>query len=568
MSDMYTSQGPSSSRRSTPLGPAQITTHLLGPYPVITHFLQRMNLESILRGALGSARQGILDHARTLTVPVQNLLVSPGPLYRIAEWAAPWEPEVLGLTPVQKAALNDDRVARALDALVSERAGGLWFRLALRIIKQFELDTGRIHFDTTTVTFHGKYEGSVAEPRITHGHNKDHRPDLKRLLFGLSCTADGAVPLHHQVHSGNRTDDSVHQGNLEDLRRILGRDDFTYVADSKLCTLNNLRHIVDYGGTFVTVMPRTWKEDKRFRETLRDGGVRWKEILRIPNRRRKDDPPDIFRTCRGLERTESGYRLIWVRSSLKAEEDRLYREGQLRKAEAELADLELRLNRRRLRAARAIKQAMREILRRQGVERFIQVKLKQRTHLIPRRLKRGRPAAGDPVRMQKHRTWSLRVRRDGPALTREKRTDGVFPLLTNVQKGSKRQILLIYKYQPYVEKRFSGLKTELEIAPVYLKTPARAAALVHAYFFALVAGSLIERQVRQAMTRLNIDSLPLLPEGRPTKSPTCPRILETFNGVGWQEFVRGNEVIAFPVNLSPLQKKMLALLEVPLQPYR
>jgi transposase len=565
---MYTSQGPSASRRATPSGTAEITPHLLGPHPVIAHFLQRMNLESILRGALGSARQGVLDQARTLTALVHNLLVSPGPLYRIAQWAGPWEPHVLGLTPVQKAALNDDRVARALDALVSERARGIWFRLALRVVKQFEVDTGRMHFDTTTVTFHGKYESSVSEPKITHGHNKDHRPDLKQLLFGLTCSSDGAVPLHHQVHSGNRTDDSVHQGNLEDLRRILGRDDFTYVADSKLCTLNNLRHIGSYGGTFVTVMPRTWGEDRRFRETLRAGRTRWKQILVIPNRRRQDDPPDVFSTSKGLDRTDSGYRLVWIRSSLKAEEDRLYRQGQLRRAEVELGELELKLNRRRLRAARAIKKAVREILKRLGVVRFLEVKLKERVQLIPRRLKRGRPSATDPVRMEKRRTWTLRVRRASQELTREKRTDGVFPLATNLQKRAKREVLLIYKYQPYVEKRFSGLKTELEIAPVYLKTPLRAAALVHAYFFALVAASLIEREVRRSMVREKIESLPLLPEGRPTKTPTCPRILEAFNAVGWQEFVRGDEVIAFPINLTPLQKQLLHLLDVPAQPYR
>ncbi len=527
-----------------------------------------MNLEGILRGALGGARQGVLDHARTRTVLVHNLLVSPGPLYRIAEWAAPWEPHVLGLTSGQKAVLNDDRVARALDALVSERARGIWFRLALRVIKQFEVRTDRVHFDTTTVTFHGKYEGSVSDPKITHGHNKDHRPDLKQLLFGLSVSSDGAVPLHHQVHSGNRTDDSVHQGNLEDLRRILGRDDFTYVADSKLCTSDNLQHLTGYGGTFVTVMPRTWNEDKRFRQTLRDGKVRWKEILRIPNRRRKDDPPDVFSTCQGLDRTDSGYRLIWVRSSQKAEEDRLYREGRLRRAEAELGDLEHRLNRRRLRAVRAIQSAVREILQRLGVERFLEVKLKERSQLVPHRLRRGRPAATDPVRMEKRKTWTLRIRRDAKELTREKRTDGVFPLITNLEKRPKREILLIYKYQPYVEKRFSGLKTELEIAPVYLKKPMRAAALIHAYFFALVVASLIEREVRRGMTRDKIEALPLLPEGRETKTPTCPRILEAFSALAWQEFTRGDEAIAFPIDLTPLQKEVLRLLRVPPETYK
>jgi hypothetical protein len=252
---MYTSQGPGGSNRTTPSGTAHLRPHLLGPHPLIGYFLQRMNLDGILRGMLGSARQGVLDHARTLGVLVHNILVSPGPLYRMAEWAAPWEPHVLGLTQVQKEALNDDRVARALDGLVSERARGIWFRLALPVIKQFEIDTARVHFDTTTVTFDGKYEGSHVEPRIVHGHNKDHRPDLKQLLFGLSCSADGTVPLHHQVYSGNRSDDSVQVSQQEALRHILGRNDFIYVADSKLATETNLGHVVGYGGMFVTVMP-------------------------------------------------------------------------------------------------------------------------------------------------------------------------------------------------------------------------------------------------------------------------------------------------------------------------
>jgi transposase len=315
-------------------------------------------------------------------------------------------------------------------------------------------------------------------------------------------------------------------------------------------------------------MPRTWGEDKRFRKTLREGKTRWKEILRIPNRRRKDDPPDIFSTCVGLAQTESGYRLIWIRSSQKARDDRLYREGQLQRAEAELGELELKLNRRRLRSAPAIRRAVKEILKRLGVRDFLLVKLKERTQLIPRRLKRGRPRATDPVRMVKRRTWTLDIRRDSQALARQKKTDGVFPLITNLKTRSKREVLLMYKYQPYVEKRFSGLKTDLEIAPVYLKTPLRAAALVHAYFFALVAGSLIERELRQAMTREGIEAMPLLPEGRMTKTPTCPRILETFNGVAWQEFIRGDEVIAFPIQLTVIQKEVIRLLGLPPQAYR
>ena len=55
--------------------------------------------------------------------------------------------------------------------------------------------------------------------------------------------------------------------------------------------------------------------------------------------------------------------------------------------------------------------------------------------------------------------------------------------------------MLFYKYQPYVEKRHALLKSELMAAPVYIKTPRRAAGLIHAKFLAMVLDALIERTV-------------------------------------------------------------------------
>ena len=207
---MYTRGKSGSHRVVTPEGPANLRVYLIGPHPILLDFLDRMTFSRIARSCLGTPREGLLDHAQTLSILVQNIILSPAPLYRIAEWSASISPEALGINDAEKQSINDDRVARSLDALVSPRARSLFFRLALHIIKQFELDTRRIHHDTTTVTFHGRYESSIHEPRIIRGINKDHRPDLKQLVFGLNVTADGAVPLSHEVYSGNRTDDTVH----------------------------------------------------------------------------------------------------------------------------------------------------------------------------------------------------------------------------------------------------------------------------------------------------------------------------------------------------------------------
>jgi len=547
---------------------ASLDTHLLGPHPIIAHFIERLELRSVVAAHVGSGRERLISHGEALCSLVHNILDSPEPLYRIASWAEPYAAHSFAFSREQKDALNDDRIARMLDALVSERARGIWFDLALKIIRQFNVATERLHQDTTTVTFHGGYQGSVREPRITYGHNKDHRPDLKQLVFGLTVSADGAVPIHHQVHSGNSTDDRVHQGNLEELRQIAGRNDFIYVADGKLATHTNLLEIERHGGKFVTILPRTRREDAEFRKGLRIKPVRWKKLLSMPNKRDSDGPDDAYCTCSTAERTQEGFRFFWIRSSAKASQDGAIRHRALQQTMLKLSALNARLNRRNLRSPAKIALAIEKIMEPSGMQLFFHVKLQRRIQKEFKRFGRGRPSQDAPVRIIRRSVWTIKARLDRKALAIEKRLDGVFPLVTNLYSMPKREILQIYKYQPYVEKRFSQLKTDLEIAPVYLKKPLRCAGLVHAYFVALAVASLIERSVRQGMARNNLAALPLFPEKRSTSAPTCARILDAFRGVQWHEFRRGDEKVCFPIKLNKLQNTLLELLEVPVELYR
>jgi transposase len=568
---MYTRQIGNSQRVVTGQGPAVHRVHLIGPHPILNHFLARLNFHGIVRSCLGSQNKGILDHAQTLSVFIQNIILSPAPLYRIAEWAHPIDPSALELTAQEKRSLNDDRVARSLDALAGRRAGTLFFQLALRSIKQFELDTRRIHHDTTSLTFSGRYKGSKDTPRITRGLSKDHRPDLKQLVFGLNVTADGAVPISHDIYSGNRTDDTVHRGNVDQLRQILHRTDFIYVADSKLATRKNLAHVARYGGRFVTLLPRTRREDRRFRKSLREGAsVRWRKILEIENSRCKSGPPVVYSvTSDGPSESAEGYRIIWIKSSKKKELDALARMASLEKAEAELFDLNTPLSLRRVRSGPAIQKKAQEILAKHKCRRFLNVRLASQTTVQTKRLRRGRPRKGDPVKTIRTKVYHLEVSRNKEELGAEARTDGIFPLVTNLEqkKASKKEVLLIYKYQPYVEKRHALFKSELEVAPVYIKKPKRTVGLIHAVYLGMVLDALIERTVRMNMAKGSIEAIRILPEGRATKTPTTARILETFSDICWYEFERGGEIVTFPIELSPLQKQLLKLLEMETSAY-
>jgi transposase len=139
--------------------------------------------------------------------------------------------------------------------------------------------------------------------------------------------------------------------------------------------------------------------------------------------------------------------------------------------------------------------------------------------------------------------------------------DGVFPLITNDSLLSELELLLAYKGQPSLEKRFAHMKTDFEVAPVYLKEASRIQALLCVYFLALLTESLLERELRRAMDRAAIASLPLYPEGRKCRRPTARRLIDLFEDVQRHSLRAGKRPpVVFTTELSRLQRRLLRLL--------
>ena len=148
--------------------------------------------------------------------------------------------------------------------------------------------------------------------------------------------------------------------------------------------------------------------------------------------------------------------------------------------------------------------------------------------------------------------------------------DGVFPLITNLDPETHpaKRVLEIYKFQPFLEKRFSQIKTYHEIAPMYLKNSERVVAYLHMHVMALMVAALIERTIRRAMRNKGITSIPIYPESRPCDSPTIFDIVRLFRNVERYEVTTRDETIVFPAELTASQKQVLELLEVPVAAYQ
>jgi transposase len=563
---------------SQPQGPFELCSRALDGLPIVAHFLARMRVGALLERYLpdDDARLRVTP-ARAVGVVVANVCLGREPLYGLGEWAGRFEPGPLGLAADQGAALNDDRAGRALGRLFDADRASLLTELMLGVIAEFSLDLSQLHNDSTSITFSGAYaqadgraRGGKPTPEITFGHNKDHRPDLKQLLWVLTVTADEAVPIAYRTAPGNTTDDQTHVATWDGLVALRGGDpDFLYVADSKLCTREAMGHIAARGGRFVTVLPRSRKEDAFFRDWAQTHAPDWVEAARRPARR-QGDPDHVWSTVRSPICSAEGHRIVWVHSSDKHARDADARQARIEKAIKALQALSARVAspKSRLRTRVAVEQAASATLADTGAARWVRCIVTETTEERFRQEKRGRPGTGTRYRKLTKTRFSLSWQIDAEKVAYDARTDGCFPLISNDTTPTDAELLAAYRYQPNLEKRHAQLKGVQLVAPVLLKDPARIEGLLCCYFIALLCHALIEREIRHAMTKHAIDQLALYHEQRPCHAPTAARVLEQFTGLSRHHLLHQGRVIqTFDPALTPLQRHTLDLLSVPHSAY-
>lgn len=548
----------------------ELDTKAVGAFPLANHLLKRLRFEQILRKHLPPPDlRALLPTHSTLGFLLRNLVLAHAPLYSLGEWASEGVPALMGLESEQLRLLNDDRVGRALDRLFDADRGALLTDLVVFMVREFEVGLEEFHNDSTSITLQGKYQLATGKRvrgkptlRAALGHNKDHRPDLKQILWILTLSADGSVPIHFKVADGNTEDSTTHVETWSALRQLVGSPEFLYVADSKLCTRANLKHIHGQGGRFITVLPRTWKEDSLFKDWIQNHTPQWEEVARKPHPRLRHGPPDVFCAVPSPNPEADGFRVIWYKSSHKLERDADARGNALQLAAKALDEIRTKLDRPRprWRSQASVAQAVEKILDKTGADRWIDYQVVAIDTPTYHQEKRGRPGTKTRWRRRlKTRfqlTWTLRQEQ----IDYDARCDGLFPLITNTAL-SPQAILDIYKSkQPLVERQHHLLKAVQAGVPVFLKNSSRIEALFFLHFVALLVKALLERQVRRAMADRGIKRLPLYPEDRECRAPSAERILETFRSLQRHLLCKDAEIVQrFDPELTPLHRKLLGL---------
>ena len=536
----------------------------VGGLPLIHAIAERMRLKDILYKYIPAHGNEEIPAVETLMLLVYNLILGKDPLYQLQEWVESLDFRCINNEDYEDVKFTDDRFGRVLNKLYLVDRASLMTELVTFFVKEFDIAVERLSNDSTSIKAFGRYPGRTRTGlELKNGISKDHRPDLKQLVFSLSIAADGAVPIHYKCYPGNVTDDKTHIETWNSLLKITGYPGFLYVADSKLCTDGQLSYIVDNGGRVVTIIPETWNEVESFKEKLR----KTKKAKDIIWRRRKPgshDKKEYFSAFKGdYFTTKRGYRIHWIYSSEKRKRDRDNRDKHLKKVEQCLALLNGKINKRALKTRKAIEEAAQQIVEEHKLENFFHISIGTITEKYQVQIGTGRPGKNTKYSTRVNTLFTLSWTQQKQALKQEAQTDGVFPLLCTDKELTAKEVLKAYKYQPRLEKRFAQFKSIHNAAPLLFKKIERIEANMFGFFIALVVQALIEREVRNKMKEQKIEKIRVYPEQREASHPTTSKILDRFNNICTYKIVENLKVVeTFKDSLNEDQKLILRLLNI------
>jgi len=489
----------------------------LGALPVVAEFGRRLQIAEIIDELCPVRPVAWISHGEVIEALVANRLTAPAPMLRVHEWAAAMAvEEAYGIAPEL---LNDDRIARALDAVAPQLdaiAGGV----GAAAITEFGVDVSRLHWDLTSISLYGAYtEADQDYPAPRWGHPKDRRADLKQVQTGLAVSGDGGIPVFHRAYGGGAAEVAQVTGAMTALKQIAGPRPFLLVGDSKLISYTNaaamnareVGFVAPLGaarvpaGLFAALPPQagtavdyTAGRDagkpaaaRGSYRVLEDGG------MDLPGPRKADPPVHLRR--------------ILVYSPANAAGAAKARARKLAAATEDLNRLVRTAGTRFHPTPDAVAGRVKAITTKRRAGAYVRTTI---TH----------DAAGKPVL-----SWHF----DQEAIDASAAADGWYALLTNLapSQASPEEVFRRYKGQHVVERRYGEFKGPLAVAPLFLKTNRRIAALITVICLALLIFCLVERQVRNAL-RPHGEMMTGLPGyGRTPARPTGRTIFQALAGL-------------------------------------
>jgi transposase len=442
----------------------------LGALPVLYALLETLQVRHIINRHCPT--KGHVDHGTVAVVLILNRLMFPLPLYQIADWVG--RTVLTSVLNIPAAKFNDDRLGRTLDALYPQLET-LWLEVVEVAIRKADIDLSVIFYDLTAFIAHGRYADSE---QIDFGFAHNTPMNKRKFKLALNATADGNIPWLYRFLSGRTADQATVAANMDNLAtwlkqrgyrladtlvvgdRAMLDDDLAWAYDQhKLRYLGGLRCLKTAHKALLT----NWTTAQLEAYPLEEGPnpQYWGRGCQVPFKQ-----GDTVFYHKGL---------VILSGPMRAPL-RQARQEQLTALAQQLSQLQDKLGQPYHRTLKAVQGKANGLCRASKVGHLMTVAVYQ--------------TASGAINLH----WQV----NQEALYQAEKKDGRYLLVTNDWSLSHQEMLSLYRDKDGVEKRFTISKSDLKVSPVYLHQDKRIASMLFLNMVALLAYSLLERQVRQA----------------------------------------------------------------------
>lgn len=449
---------------------------------------------------------------------------------------------------VKASDLTDYTLGHALDEISNYGSSKLFGEIAFDIAMGHDLLGMNNHLDTTSFSVHGQYEkeDSAEVIEITHGHSKDHRPDLKQVILSLVVNGPSSIPLWMEPLNGNSSDKTSFHETIKKVRafqeEIDLKNNFKWIADSALYSKEKL--LKEHGYLWLSRVPETIKEAKDL--TMKaDGLIAW------------NIQENGYKTAE-FESSYGGVKQRWI---LIYSEQAYYREKKtlekkLGKRSEELGKTLWHLSNKEFGCEKYGEKEIKKIKRAHPL-----FKIEYTIEAVEKFKASGRPSAGELKEVVAYKIIGSYGRNE-EEIKKLLNSKGRFILATNdcnKENYTEINILNEYKEQQNVEGGFRFLKDPwFMVDSIFLKTPKRIEALMMVMALCLLVYNVAQYQLRKKLDEEN-ETLPNQ-LNQPIKTPTLRWIFQVMEGINIVLFLKEQTSEIYKklvTNLSEVRKKII-----------
>lgn len=510
------------------LGSSELNVKNLGPLVLANPILNRMDIRKIVDMHCPPDPRREFSVGDVIHALVANRLCSPEPLLHVAEWAQNSGAEfVLGI-PADS--LNDDRLARALDAVFLPR-WNILAAVALNVSKRFRVSLAKVHYDPTSFHFTGEYDdqpedASIAPEvrpfKIEVGRHSRPGDDIKEAQVGVNLANDGKGPVPFFYHSADGSANG-HTAVAKNLQHML-----KYIRPKRLLTVTDrgcfsaehaVRIVKTHGFHFISSI--SWTDELAELYDKRQPKMKESSFLSLNEKRKRalNKPQDTWERYsigeipytitwekkdneksrdkqirKPQKKVSIRVRLIFVHSSADEKISRKTRAKYTERIKEGLAKIQRSVENGFLRDVEAVHKKVTALFGKKRAQKYFtyevaELKPKEIQSLPPRR------------RGQRTPTLKFSYRYHPKIAKKDARYDGLYAVVTSLPKRthSTDDVFITFKEQHHIESAHHQWKAPMRLRPLFLNKPRRIESLVFVQFLALMAFYLLQRRYRLAM---------------------------------------------------------------------